>query len=304
MYCRKCGKQIADDSKFCSSCGTRIEESSVAPVQPAKTVVVADQPVKKAEITAPDNRITRTIRDILSSKLVLILAIIISVSAAYNLVSNSVDFSNAISGSFYATDIDDLIDNLDSYDDIFENTIPFVGQNASVLTLIGIWVLFAKAADKDRPFKRGGLTVLKASGIVNIVFLSIALLSIVSMLSMHADSSYYYYNQATENKVALLIWALSISLLIVFYSFFIAAASRVKRALASGVPGKKLPMFLVIMSFFIMAVNVVAASASAVVLNFDFCIRTLLSAALYALFAALVLRYRTVMKKISSLTDE
>ena len=27
MYCKKCGKQIADNSKFCKYCGTLVDES-------------------------------------------------------------------------------------------------------------------------------------------------------------------------------------------------------------------------------------------------------------------------------------
>lgn len=27
MYCKNCGKQIADDSKFCKYCGTLVDDS-------------------------------------------------------------------------------------------------------------------------------------------------------------------------------------------------------------------------------------------------------------------------------------
>lgn len=42
MYCRSCGSQIADDSKFCSKCGIRIEsefiKEAVPPIENKGTV--------------------------------------------------------------------------------------------------------------------------------------------------------------------------------------------------------------------------------------------------------------------------
>ena len=48
MYCKNCGKEIADDSKFCQYCGTAQQQEQVnEPTQ------VVEQPKKKIKLEVP-----------------------------------------------------------------------------------------------------------------------------------------------------------------------------------------------------------------------------------------------------------
>lgn len=38
MFCRKCGKQILDDSKFCQYCGVEVKEIEVTPIDAIITI--------------------------------------------------------------------------------------------------------------------------------------------------------------------------------------------------------------------------------------------------------------------------
>ena len=45
MYCIKCGKQIKDDSNFCTVCGTRTNRRPpAAPIAPPRPVIIQAQP--------------------------------------------------------------------------------------------------------------------------------------------------------------------------------------------------------------------------------------------------------------------
>jgi uncharacterized membrane protein YvbJ len=48
MYCKNCGKEIADDSKFCQHCGTAQLE-----VQVSEPTQVVEQPKKKIKLEVP-----------------------------------------------------------------------------------------------------------------------------------------------------------------------------------------------------------------------------------------------------------
>lgn len=41
MFCRKCGKQILDDSKFCQYCGLKVMEVQEIPID--KTIILSEQ---------------------------------------------------------------------------------------------------------------------------------------------------------------------------------------------------------------------------------------------------------------------
>ena len=45
MYCKNCGKEIADDSKFCQYCGTAQQQ-----VQVNEPTQVVEQPKKKNKV--------------------------------------------------------------------------------------------------------------------------------------------------------------------------------------------------------------------------------------------------------------
>lgn len=51
MYCKNCGKQLADDSKFCPSCGTKQDNSklllSAQPVD-GKIIDISDSPISES----------------------------------------------------------------------------------------------------------------------------------------------------------------------------------------------------------------------------------------------------------------
>lgn len=48
MYCKNCGKEIADDSKFCQHCGTAQQQ-----VQVNEPTPVVEQPKKKIKLEVP-----------------------------------------------------------------------------------------------------------------------------------------------------------------------------------------------------------------------------------------------------------
>ena len=47
MYCKRCGKEIADDSKFCQHCGGKQEDSFASP---ANNAVKSEEPKKQEKV--------------------------------------------------------------------------------------------------------------------------------------------------------------------------------------------------------------------------------------------------------------
>ena len=58
MFCKHCGKEIADDSKFCAFCGTNIEEKASEPVTPTVNVGLKVDPKNEARDSAARNILT------------------------------------------------------------------------------------------------------------------------------------------------------------------------------------------------------------------------------------------------------
>ena len=56
MFCKHCGLQIADDSKFCSNCGLKVEEdTSAATVDDEEKEIDAEENICEKELyTAED----------------------------------------------------------------------------------------------------------------------------------------------------------------------------------------------------------------------------------------------------------
>ena len=59
MYCKRCGKEIADDSKFCQHCGGKQEDSFASPTnnevrseEPKKQEKVIEIPIIKTNLSA------------------------------------------------------------------------------------------------------------------------------------------------------------------------------------------------------------------------------------------------------------
>ena len=44
MYCRNCGKRLGDHTKFCTECGTRVNSTPTASLEPAPAKPIVIQP--------------------------------------------------------------------------------------------------------------------------------------------------------------------------------------------------------------------------------------------------------------------
>ena len=58
MFCKHCGKEIADDSKFCAFCGTNIEEKASKPITSTVNVGLKVDPKNEARDSAARNILT------------------------------------------------------------------------------------------------------------------------------------------------------------------------------------------------------------------------------------------------------
>ncbi len=121
------------------------------------------------------------------------------------------------------------------------------------LMLTGFWMHFAASSDRKRNWlSTGGLSLVRAGCIINIVICSLLCL-VMSSASMQNLFYFGYYSAVPYDGIiatvitAVLILAVS-ALLIIYFSFAVAAVSRLKKCAATGAPAK-LPTFIIVMNY-------------------------------------------------------
>lgn len=169
----------------------------------------------------------------------------------------------------------------------------------AVLILAGMWVLFRAGRDRKRNhLATGGLSAVSAGCIVNIVYLSVLCAFSLPMLPVGISAYFSQPESAVLGSVLLFGAVLAFAVGgIVYFSFCLASAGKIKRTARTGESRYRLSLFVVVCN---LALCVVYASFIGLFLAYE----DMASAALCALSMAelillsvSMLRYRSAMKE-------
>ena len=165
MFCPNCGTQVAEGVRFCSKCGSAVNQAPAAPVYqsaPQYVIPVAPQPARENPMI---ERVRTAVRKIGGSPLFLVVAICYTLVQLYALLTVGATGGNVISGwipflrefGFSSSDINDMIS-------AFNDTgwlVKLISLTFGILTMSGLWAIFAASHSSAKEPGTAGLTIIR-----------------------------------------------------------------------------------------------------------------------------------------------
>lgn len=171
----------------------------------------------------------------------------------------------------------------------------------AVLILAGMWALFCAGRDRTRNhLATGGLSLVSAGCIVNIVYLSV--ICALTLLVIPVGLSVYYAQPDSATLGSVMFFGVMLAAAvtgIVYFSFCLASAGRIRRTARTGEAHYRLSLFVVVCN---LALCVVYASFIGLFLAYEDmapAVLCALSMAELILLSVSMLRYRSVMKELA-----
>lgn len=198
--CPYCNALLDDSATFCGTCGSNLATTYQNPAQqpvyqpdnsfasngnpytqpqPEYQNTLAPAPYGYSPM-APGNTTVERIKKICSSPLVLVIAILITLTIAFSLFSSIMKYVN----TDYAVlnSVDEVLDNANAPRDVRNSAAEFISAYspafltselsaliAPVITAIGFWLVYTQGRQKTEGMKTSGLTTLKAVAITGLV---------------------------------------------------------------------------------------------------------------------------------------
>ena len=311
--CPYCNAPLNDTAVFCGACGKPLDATNESPVnedeagtpefetvsaepqpefeEPSQTPEApqpeyqAPQPVNAPVYSVSDfgNTPVDRIKRLCGSTLVLVIAVLISLSVTLNLVNSFVKYSSNEYPVFDSAD--DILDALHAPRDAKKDFHNYTSEYSFILlssdllmlvlptlTAVGFWLVYSAGKQKTAGMKTSGLTTLKAISIFRIIgccIAGIASFFIVAAVHLLFISEYRKATASTELNNALagltgistdsfealadgintvftilyIVLAIVFVLLIIIFAKLISAINKVKRSIRDNAPSKKLSGF-------------------------------------------------------------
>lgn len=171
-----------------------------------------------------------------------------------------------------------------------------------LVVVIGPWLIFAAAMNKNQPvMSTGGFTVIRVFQIIGLVAMcALGVICLVCgvILIIAGVNDLNSYGSVVAGLLAFLLFA--ILLLIVFYILYLAkligSIKAVKTALMTGMVGRKMSMFVVVVNFLIAIYLLVDLYGVFAMGNVWQGFSNLCSAASYVLFSLCMVKYNAMVK--------
>lgn len=236
MFCKDCGAELAQDSRFCPHCGS--EQAIVPPAE---------------SIPSFADKVRATAKKVGSSTAFLIATICLTFVQILGLLAftptgGTFRMYHGIIPEFSVINRNPLtsLDALSTAMDIID-MIP------GILIVLGLWITFFSCASRKSKVNTSGLTMIFVVTLVQMVVSCLALL--VSCIPLAAIYTGAYSLLLDEDLVEAIVLAVGLILLIVFiftliyYSKVCTTISDIRSTLKTGVPNKKASRFVAIFCY-------------------------------------------------------
>ncbi len=308
MFCKDCGAQLENGTRFCPNCGSA---QAVTP-QP---VIPPTEPVSFAD------KVRATAKKAGSSPAFLAATIGFTLTLLLNLLSLI-----SASGTFAYGDLfadQDLL----AYTASLSLVTGFINMLPAIVIAAGLWITYGTCASRKPQVNTAGLTMIFVVSLVQLVFtciiLLIALLFFIFAISgtNYAD---YPHHDAAYLKALLIIFLVTVLVVFIFVLLYAikvcTTISNIRNTLKTGVPNKRASRFVGVMCFIsgaflilngigelmnagLQTLNGFYDEALPYILPSEFFlsrISTLLTAATQILFGVLIFSYRSKMAALET----
>lgn len=339
MYCKYCGCENTDGSSFCQHCGRRIDSDQNGPWAAPGDGEYNNYQYRRRETeqntySGPDSDgyyggyrqtdentyygsyqpgadaafaqgfqeapAAACVRKSAASPLFLIGIIFCSVVVFLSIISSF--FTGSLMDSFFNGVYGGMGEAVSTSPvlTVFSALLSCVPQ---LLIVIGLWMVYAAAADKKNPFmKTSGFTLLKVMFIVEIVLLCIALCVIALVCIVVTAVSRLYVSQQDEALLLVVfaaVFAVSgivfFILALLFYVKCIGALAAHRQTIQDGMP-RNISAYIPVFSYIVVACDIILALELLLTGYFFSGIIEVMSAAAYVFFALSAGSFRREMK--------
>lgn len=244
MFCKECGTELANSSHFCPQCGCA---HSVTP--PAEPVIPPAEPEQSFA-----DKVRATAKKAGSSTVFLIATICFTALQLLNLFS-----LNSVGSVLQA--YRDLLAEYDQYGwalmetlNKFSSGIIIAGLIPGFLTAASLWRIYGSCASRKPTVKTSGLTTIFVINLVQLVFTSLFLLGLLVLVGVvYFSAGNLFGADAEMMEIVCLIIGLVILAIFVFaliyYSKIGTSISNFRSTLQTGVPNKKVSLFVAIICY-------------------------------------------------------
>jgi hypothetical protein len=272
MFCPNCGRELKEGE----ACDCRNQQNSAAyaqqPVVQAPDYNTYQQPPFQPEYnsynTQPATPAVAALRNSASSTLMLVFAILFSVSTLLSFVYAI--YTGVTSGEtnygYYSTYYTSSEENVISLLAVIGS---FIGIIPSLLVVIGTWLYHNDAKKPNNQFiNPRGITFIKATAIIEIVLMSlmIFLVLIVGLVIMMGSSQiinelayymeYSYGYGVIDSGMIMSILVIGIifllamlAVMLLFFVSFLKTLNNIKQASVTGMPAQKISMFFIVVCY-------------------------------------------------------
>lgn len=314
MFCKDCGAQLADDTRFCPNCG-----SAQAVTPPAETFTPPTEPGFADKVRA-------TAKKVGSSTGFLVATICLTFVQLLGL------FALTPTGGIFET----YLGIISQFSVISRNPLTsletlsqitdIIGMIPGILITLGLWITFCSCASRKTKVNTSGLTMIFVVNLIQLVLSCLALLSASLPLAALLAGTDQLFN-AGEDLVETIVLTFGLVFLFVFafvlvyYIKLCTTVSNIRSTLKTGVPNKKASRFVAVMCYISGAVLILSGifsllSAGAATLEsvnaddaisgtvayvaYISAVTSLLTATAQIIFGALIFTYRRKMKALEA----
>lgn len=304
MYCPHCGNAVPDQSSFCGKCGYKLTDDpapvgrTAAQFDPAPTPVPAPTP---KEPQSWSEYFLQRWKDFLSSGLVLSLLCCATLLPLLGTGTNPMSYIYEMMDSlgvpyyYYADALDEISGMM--------NSVQLISMVPGVLTVVGLWLMFADARKGGPRLSTAGMTIIQVLQIIGLVGACLAFgVLLITLLAAQSElSRYSYYSDASTSLGMMIGVVIIIGVVAIFlYAKILSAIGSVKRTLTTFTPCYDSIMFVGVLSIISGALSAVGVLGT---LSDDFNLSLILSAAVPILYGVVAIAYKNLMEELETVAE-
>ncbi len=310
MFCSKCGTQNDGNSNFCLNCGESLKQE---PAESAVTYQAFSQTNSKttqSHLRSPYPAIN-ILKNIGASPLFLAGVIAFTLSIIFTAITSFSQTSTLLDQLYEIQSELGLDFNLDSYyTTIFDNVgfiTAFISMIPSVITAVGLWLIYAAAAEKKNyGISTVGLTILQVMKIISLVYICIVtalFIGLIVMLIVFTGklSDYYFMPDYVKPIIiaASVFVCATLALCIVYTLKIITTIGSAKKTAITGIANNKASVFVAVMNFILAGLSLFS-----LINTYDFynVLAVLGSVTSLICFGIVILNYKNAMTPLTMLS--
>lgn len=244
--------------------------------------------------------VLNTIKRVCTSPVALVAIIAYTAAVILRLLDFISGFSSIwsyIDGTSFLSDTESLFSDFYTVIEKMIAVIGIIGLVSAILTAVGLWITYSSARNpRMAGMKTTGLTLIKVILVTSLVYISVAVVAIVTILfiaEINLSDRYTDLMMTVLGIIVVTAMAISLTLGILYYVKAIQTVNRLKNTIVSGIPSDKVSVLVAVSSLIVGGYTVIFIPKSLGVMAV---FTNLCSAAAFIAFGIFLFFYRNKMR--------